>query len=416
MYQPHTILDLLHMISLNKSQRLENVSYDIRGPLLQTAQKMESQGHHIIKMNIGNPAPYNFDTPEEMLQDLIANLQQAQGYCDAKGLFAARKAVMHYTQQSGIAQVSTDDIYMGNGVSELIQISMQALLNEGDEVLIPAPDYPLWSAMVNLCGGKAVYYRCDPEQQWAPDLIQMSSLINNRTKAVLIINPNNPTGAVYSAKYVGAIAELCEQHQLVLLSDEIYDKILFDQAIHHPAAREVHSTLCITYGGLSKNYRAAGLRSGWMVLSGYKEGTQGFIEGLDMLSSMRLCANVPAQLTVQTALGGYQSVDDLVSPKGRLYKQRAFLSDALNEIDGITCERPQGALYVFPKLDRERYPHLDDHSFADQLLKQEKVLIVPGRSFHCESDRYFRLTILPQQHVMDEAVSRIKRFLKRIDS
>ena len=405
--------DPVQMISLKKSLRLENVSYDIRGPLLQTALKMESQGHRIIKMNIGNPAPYNFDTPEEMLQDLIANLQQAQGYCDAKGLFSARKAVMHYTQKCGIAQVSTDDIYMGNGVSELIQISMQALLNQGDEVLIPAPDYPLWSAMVNLCGGKAVYYRCCPEDHWMPDLSHMSSLINDRTKAILMINPNNPTGAVYSAKCVRSIAELCERHQLVLLSDEIYDKILFDQAVHHPAAREIHHTLCITYGGLSKNYRAAGLRSGWMILSGDKEGAQEFIDGIDLLSAMRLCANVPAQLSVQTALGGYQSIDDLVSPQGRLYRQRTFLSDALNQIDGITCERPQGALYVFPQLDRERYPTLDDYSFADQLLKQEKVLVVPGRSFHCEYDRYFRLTILPQQHMMEEAVMRINRFLKR---
>ena len=268
------------MRSIPKSKRLDHVSYDIRGPLLQTAQKMESQGHRIIKMNIGNPAPYSFDAPEEMLQDLIANLSSAQGYCDSKGLFSARKAVMHYTQQRGIAGVTTDDIYMGNGVSELIQISMQALLNPGDEVLIPAPDYPLWSAMVNLCGARAVYYRCLPDEQWAPDLEHMSSLITERSRAILMINPNNPTGAVYSPDCVRAIAELCERHGLVLLSDEIYDKILYDGATHHHAALEATKTLCVTYGGLSKNYRAAGFRSGWMILSGYKEHAASFIEHL----------------------------------------------------------------------------------------------------------------------------------------
>ena len=401
------------MSSLQKSQRLHQVSYDIRGPLLQMAQQMENHGHHIIKMNIGNPAPYRFNTPDEMLQDVISNLSQAQGYCDAKGLFVARKAVMHYTQQCGVRGISTDDIYMGNGVSELIQISMQALLNPGDEVLIPAPDYPLWSAMVNLCGAKAVYYRCVAEEQWAPDLAHIQSLITERSRAILLINPNNPTGAVYTAQQVQAIAALCEQHNLILLSDEIYDKIIFDQATHYPAALTIKKTLCITYGGLSKNYRAAGLRSGWMILSGNKVWAQDFIEGLDLLAAMRLCANVPAQLSVQTALGGYQSINDLVRPQGRLYQQRAFLCEALNEIEGISCDWPQGALYVFPKIDPACYPQLDDHTFALQLLQQEKVLVVPGRSFHCESDRYFRLTLLPHIPVMEEAIRRIKRLLAR---
>lgn len=399
------------MRSINKSLRLDHVSYDIRGPLLQTAQQMENQGHRVIKMNIGNPAPYNFDAPEELLQDLILNLPSAQGYCDSKGLFSARKAVMHATQQRGISGVSTEDIYMGNGVSELIQISMQALLNPDDEVLIPAPDYPLWSAMVNLCGAKAVYYRCLPDDHWSPDLEHMASLITERSRAVLIINPNNPTGAVYRSEHVRGIAKLCERHGLVLLSDEIYDRILYDGATHHPAALEATKTLCITYGGLSKNYRAAGFRSGWMILSGLKEHASSFIEGLDLLSAMRLCANVPAQLSVQTALGGYQSIDDLVRPSGRLYQQREALCTALNSIEGLSCEPPQGALYVFPKLDPDRYPSLDDHTFASELLRREKVLVVPGRSFHCHSDRHFRLTLLPHIHVMEEAALRIKRLL-----
>ena len=396
-----------------KSKRLDQVSYDIRGPLLQMAQRMENHGHHIIKMNIGNPAPYHFQTPDEMLQDLIRNIHQAQGYCDAKGLFAARKAVMHYTQHLGIKNISTDDIYMGNGVSELIQVSMQALLNPGDEVLIPAPDYPLWSAMVNLCGAKAIYYRCLPEQQWAPDLDHIEQQINEHTKAILIINPNNPTGAVYSEQQVKAIARLCEVHQLILLSDEIYDKIIYDQATHYPAALTVEHTLCITYGGLSKNYRAAGFRSGWMILSGKKEMAEDLIHGLELLTSMRLCANVLAQLSVQTALGGYQSINDLVQPNGRLYQQREFLYNALNEIPGIECQKPQGALYMFPKINANHYPQLDDDTFAQYLLEQEKVLIVPGRSFHCESNRYFRLTILPHIPVMQEVIDRMKRLLNR---
>ena len=399
--------------TISHSSALDHVSYDIRGPLLRKAQNIEQQGHQVIKLNIGNPAPFGFDAPSEMLQDLIKNLPQAQGYCDAKGLFSARKAVVHYTQRLKIPHISIDDVYMGNGVSELIMMSMQALLNSGDEVLIPSPDYPLWSAVVALCGGVPVYYQCDESEGWTPDLDDIKAKITTRTKALLIINPNNPTGAVYTEECVRTIAQLGEKHGIVLLSDEIYDQIIYNKAPHIPLARHTQNTLCITYGGLSKNYRAAGFRSGWMILSGRVDIAKEFILGLDTLASMRLCANVLAQLTVQTALGGYQSIRDLVADGGRLKKQRDLVYQRLLKIPGISCVEPQGALYAFPKIDALMYPDLDDHRFAMELLVNHHVLIVPGRSFHLTTPNHFRMTLLPHQDIMDQALDRIESCLKQ---
>ncbi|MFP8965436.1 pyridoxal phosphate-dependent aminotransferase [Pokkaliibacter sp. CJK22405] len=404
------------MSAIRKSQKLLNVCYDIRGPVMQEAKRMEDEGQRIIKLNIGNPAPFGFDAPQEIISDVIRNLPEAQGYCDSKGLFSARKAVMHSAQVRNIANVTIEDIYLGNGVSELIVMAMQALLDNGDEVLVPAPDYPLWTAAVNLSGGKAIHYRCDESQGWEPDLEDMERKITPKTRGIVVINPNNPTGALYSQSVLEGITELARKHGLLLFADEIYDRILFDDEVHVPLASLSEDVLCLTFNGLSKTYRAAGFRSGWMILSGPKHLAKDYIEGLDMLASMRLCANVPAQHAIQTALGGYQSINDLLVPGGRLYEQRDTACRLLNEIPGITCVKPKGALYLFPRLDPEMYPIHNDEKFALDLLRQEKVLIVQGTGFNMSDTQHFRIVFLPHQHLLEDAIGRIGRFLSRYNA
>ena len=351
-------------MQLSKSNKLANVCYDIRGPVLEHAKRLEDEGQRILKLNIGNPAPFGFEAPEEILLDVIRNLPTAQGYSDSKGLFSARKAVMQYCQQKRIEGVTIEDIYLGNGVSELIVMSMQALLNNGDEVLIPAPDYPLWTAAVSLAGGKPVHYLCDEQANWWPDLDDIKSKITSNTKALVLINPNNPTGAVYPKEVLEGMLEIARQHKLVVFSDEIYDKILYDEAVHISTASLASDVLCLTFNGLSKSYRIAGFRSGWLIISGPKHMAKGYIEGLDMLANMRLCANVPAQHAIQTALGGYQSINDLVLPPGRLYEQRNRTYELLNNIPGVSCVKPMGALYAFPKIDPKVCPIHNDEKFA----------------------------------------------------
>jgi len=402
------------MKTLKKSNKLENVCYDIRGPVMKEAKRLEDEGHSIIKLNIGNPAPFGFEAPEEIIQDVIKNLRSASGYSDSKGIFSARKAVMQHYQSMGILNVGLEDIYMGNGASELISLATQGLLNNGDEVLIPSPDYPLWTACTNLAGGKAVHYRCDPENQWQPDLEDIASKLNSKTVAIVIINPNNPTGAVYSADCLKKIVALAEKNSLVVFADEIYDKVLYDGAVHVPLSSLVKDTLCITFNGLSKAYRAAGFRSGWMMLSGDRSSAKDYIEGLDILASMRLCANVPSQHAVQTALGGYQSINELLLPSGRLHRQREIAWKMLNEIPGVKCVKPQGALYLFPQLDPEIYKIADDQAFALDLLLQEKVLIVQGSGFNWPANDHFRIVFLPNEDDLKEAIGRIGNYLARL--
>ncbi len=394
-----------------KSAKLANVCYDIRGPVLARAKQMEDEGHRIIKLNIGNPAPFGFEAPEEIVQDLILNLPQAHGYCDSKGVFAARKAIMHYTQQRRIAGVGIEDIYVGNGVSELIVMSMQALLNDGDEVLIPSPDYPLWTAAVSVSSGTPRHYLCDESADWLPDLDDLLAKITPRTRAIVVINPNNPTGALYPEKTLKAILEIARQHRLLVFADEIYDKVLYDGRAHTAIASLADDVLCLTFGGLSKNYRACGFRAGWMIVSGEKGHAQDYIEGLNILASMRLCSNVPAQYAIQTALGGYQSIDDLVLPTGRLGKQRDLAHRLLTQIPGVTCVKPSAAMYLFPKLDPQRYPIVDDQQFALDLLLEEKVLIVQGTGFNWPHPDHFRIVFLPNADDLTEAITRIARFL-----
>ncbi|WP_417548141.1 pyridoxal phosphate-dependent aminotransferase [Marinobacter segnicrescens] len=399
------------MQNYRKSAKLDNVCYEIRGPVLREARRLEEEGHRVLKLNIGNPAAFELDVPEEIQQDVIYNLQQAQGYVESKGLFSARKAVMHYCQERGIDKVDIDDIYLGNGVSELIVMSMQALLNTGDEVLVPAPDYPLWTAAVTLSSGKAVHYRCDEQQDWFPDLDDIRRKITNRTKAIVLINPNNPTGAVYPPELLEEVIELARQHNLIILSDEIYDKILYDGVEHVSTASLADDVLFFTFNGLSKNYRAAGYRSGWLIISGAKHKAKDLIEGIDMLASMRLCANVPAQLAIQTALGGYQSIDDLVAPGGRLFEQRETAWRLLNDIPGISCVKPKGALYLFPKLDPHLYPIEDDEKFVLDLLLQERILLVQGSGFNIDDRQHFRVVFLPRVDALEDAMGRLERFL-----
>ncbi|MGM0569580.1 pyridoxal phosphate-dependent aminotransferase [Marinobacter sp.] len=399
------------MQNYRKSAKLDNVCYEIRGPVLREARRLEEEGHRVLKLNIGNPAAFELDVPEEIQQDVIYNLHHAQGYVESKGLFSARKAVMHYCQERGIDKVDIDDIYLGNGVSELIVMSMQALLNTGDEVLVPAPDYPLWTAAVTLSSGKAVHYRCDEQQDWFPDLDDIRRKITNRTKAIVLINPNNPTGAVYPPELLEEVIELARQHNLIILSDEIYDKILYDGVEHVSTASLADDVLFFTFNGLSKNYRAAGYRSGWLIISGAKHKAKDLIEGIDMLASMRLCANVPAQLAIQTALGGYQSIDDLVAPGGRLYEQRETAWRLLNDIPGISCVKPKGALYLFPKLDPHLYPIEDDEKFVLDLLLQERILLVQGSGFNIDDRQHFRVVFLPRVDALEDAMGRLERFL-----
>ena len=401
------------MKTIKKSTKLDDVCYEIRGEVLKEAKRLEEEGHRVLKLNIGNPAPFGFDVPEELQTDIIHNLPSAQGYCDSKGLFSARKAVMQYTQQKDIIGVDIEDIYLGNGVSELIVMSMQALLNAKDEVLIPAPDYPLWTAAVTLSGGKAIHYRCDEEQDWQPDIEDIRSKITKNTKAIVVINPNNPTGAVYSDAVLKQIIELAREHDLIILADEIYDKILYDDAKHICLASYADDLLFLTFNGLSKSYRAAGYRSGWLVISGAKHIATDFIEGLEMLSSMRLCANVPAQFAIQTALGGYQSINDLVLPGGRLKEQRDLAWKLLNDIPGVSCTKPKGALYLFPKLDPNYYNIKDDEQLVLDLLKQEKMLFVQGSAFNIEDAQHLRVVFLPRVDVLEEAIGRFAHFLSK---
>ena len=396
-----------------KSQKLNDVCYDIRGPVLELAQRMEEEGHKIIKLNIGNVGVFGFDPPEEIQLDMIRNLSNASAYSDSKGIFAARKAIMQYCQEKGIQGVALDDVYTGNGVSELIVISMNALLNDGDEVLVPSPDYPLWTAAVSLSSGTPVHYLCDEEKDWAPNLADLRKKITPRTKAIVMINPNNPTGAIYSKEVLLELTQIARENGLILFADEIYDKMLYDAEKHISLASLSTDVVVITFNGLSKNYRSCGYRAGWMVVSGDKEMVRDYIEGLNMLASMRLCANVPGQYAIQTALGGYQSINDLVREGGRLARQRDLAWKLITDIPGVTCVKPKSALYLFPKLDSEMYPIEDDQQFVADLLKEEKVLLVQGSGFNWAKPDHFRVVFLPHEDVLKEAIGRLARFLER---
>ncbi len=397
---------------LSKSNKLANVCYDIRGPVLQRARQMEDEGQRIIKLNIGNPGVFGLDVPEEMMQDVMRNMNKAGVYTDSKGLFEPRKSIMHYTQSKHIAGVTVDDIIIGNGVSELIVMAMQGLLNNNDEVLVPMPDYPLWTAAVTLAGGTARHYLCDEATGWLPDLKDMEAKITANTRGIVVINPNNPTGALYPAQTLIGIIEIARRHGLVIFADEIYDKVLFDGNTHTSIASLADDVLFVTFNGLSKNYRACGYRAGWMILSGEKKHAKDYIEGLNMLASMRLCANVPGQLAIQTALGGYQSIDDLVAPEGRLCKQRDIAYQLLTAIPGVTCAKPAAAMYLFPKLDPRIYPIQDDQQFILDLLLEEKVLLVQGTGFNWHSPDHLRVVFLPNVDDLVEAIGRIARFLE----
>lgn len=399
---------------VTKSDKLKGVCYDIRGPVLREAHRLEEEGHRIIKLNIGNPAPFGFEAPEEILQDVIQNLPESTGYCHSKGLFPARKAVMQQCQEKGIQGVTMDDIIIGNGVSELIVMAMQGLINNNDEVLIPAPDYPLWTAAVRLAGGNPVHYLCDEQQDWQPDLDDIRSKITARTRALVIINPNNPTGANYSREMLDSLLQVARDNDLVVFADEIYDKILYDEEKHISIASIADDLLFVTFNGLSKSYRVAGFRVGWLVVSGAKHRAENFIEGLDMLASMRLCANVTGQHAIQTALGGYQSINDLVLPTGRLGKQRDKAWEMLNAIPGVSCVKPKSALYLFPRLDPNIYKIEDDEAFVLDLLRQEKVLIVQGSAFNWPNPDHFRIVFLPSMDDLEESISRIGRYLERL--
>ena len=394
-----------------KSNKLDDVCYEIRGPALEKCRQMEDEGHKIIKLNIGNLAVFGFDPPDEIVRDMIVNIQGAAGYTDSKGMFAPRKAIMHYTQSKNIRGVTIEDIYLGNGASELIVMAMNGLLNNGDEVLVPAPDYPLWTAAVSLSGGNPVHYVCDEQADWYPDIDDMRRKITPNTKAIVVINPNNPTGALYPREILLEIVELARQHQLIIMADEIYDKVLYDGCEHDSIASLADDVLFITMNGLSKNYRACGYRAGWMVVSGEKRHAKDYIEGLNMLASMRLCANAPGQFAIQTALGGYQSINDLVGPGGRLLKQRDMAHKLLTDIPGVTCVKPTAALYMVPKLDPVMYPIADDQQFAYDLLSEEKVLIVQGTGFNWIAPDHFRIVFLPNSDDLTDACGRIARFL-----
>ncbi len=398
------------MKTINKSSKLNNVCYDIRGQVAAEARRLEDEGHKILKLNIGNPAPFGFEAPDDILKDVIHNLPNSQGYSESQGIYSARVAVMQYFQQQGIKDVGVDDIFIGNGVSELIVMAMQGLLNNDDEVLIPAPDYPLWTAAVSLSGGSPVHYICDDENFWYPSLEDMANKITDKTKAIVLINPNNPTGAVYPEEVLQGIIELARKHSLIIFSDEIYDKILYDQAKHIPTASLAQDVLIITMGGLSKNYRIAGFRAGWMVVSGPKIHAEDYLEGLTILSSMRLCANVPCQHAIQTALGGYQSVNELIEGDGRLLKQRNVAAKMVNDIDGLSCHPAMGALYLFVKVDVEKFNITNDEKMVLDLLKQEKILLAHGSAFNIKESNYFRLVFLPHVDELIPALEKLKNF------
>ncbi len=395
-----------------KSSKLANVCYDIRGPVLDRAKMMEEEGQRIIKLNIGNLAPFGFEAPEEIQQDVILNLPNASGYSDSRGMFAARKAIMHYTQSKNIKGVGLDDIYIGNGASELIVMGMQGLLNPGDEVLVPAPDYPLWTAAVALAGGTPRHYLCDEANEWNPDLKDMRSKITEHTRAIVVINPNNPTGALYSDDILKEIVQIAREHQLIIFADEIYDKMLYDGATHTSIASLADDVLFVTLNGLSKNYRACGYRSGWMVISGEKKHAQDYIAGLNILASMRLCSNVPGQFAIQTALGGYQSINDLVGPGGRLARQRDLAYEMLTAIPGVSCVKPKAGLYLFPRFDPKVYPIEDDRQFILELLEEERVLVVQGTGFNWPRPDHMRIVFLPNADDLRDAFTRLARFLE----
>jgi alanine-synthesizing transaminase len=402
----------IHVKSLPKSSKLANVCYDIRGPVLDKARQMQEEGHKIIQLNIGNIAAFGLEPPDEIVQDMIRNLPHTAGYTDSKGLFAPRKAVVHYTQEKQIRGVSVDDVYLGNGASELIVMSLNAMLDDGDEVLLPSPDYPLYTAAVALSGGTPVHYVCDEQAGWMPDIEDIRRKVTPRTKAIVVINPNNPTGALYPREVLEQIVEVARQKQLVVLADEIYDKTLYDGETHTSIASLADDVLFITYNGLSKNYRSCGYRAGWMVVSGEKRHAKDYIEGLNMLASMRLCSNTPGQLAIQTALGGYQSIKDLVAPGGRLGRQRDLAYQLLTQIPGVSVVKPKAALYMFPRLDPKLYPIADDQQFAYELLAEEKVLIVQGTGFNWSAPDHFRLVFLPNSDDLTDAIGRIARFLE----
>lgn len=397
---------------IGKSKKLHGICYDIRGPVLDHAVRLEEAGAQILKLNIGNPAPFGFDAPDEIIADIIHNLRNSQGYTASKGLFAARKAVMQECQRLDIPDVTVDDIFLGNGASELIVMATQALLNDSDEVLVPSPDYPLWTAAVNLSGGKAVHYRCDELSDWQPDINDIAAKVNSKTRALVIINPNNPTGAVYSRDLLEQLIQVAHDNNLVIFADEIYSKIIYDGVEFIPIARLATDVLCVTFNGLSKSYRAAGFRCGWMILSGATRKAHGYISGLDMLASMRLCANVPAMYAVQTALGGYQSTNDLVLPGGRLKEQRDLAWGALTNIPGISCVKPKGAIYLFPKIDRDMYRIDDDEQLILDFLLKEKILLVQGTAFNWKEPDHFRIVFLPQAAELTMAIEKFGRFLQ----
>lgn len=399
------------MKTLKKSSKLDNVLYDVRGPVLDEANRMEAEGSKILKLNIGNPAPFGFEAPEEVLIDMRHELEHSQGYSDSKGIYTARKAIMQYAQLKNLPNVTINDIYTGNGVSELINLCMQALLDNGDEILIPSPDYPLWTATATLAGGKAVHYICDEQSEWYPDIEDMRKKITDKTKAIVIINPNNPTGALYPKEVLEQIVELAREHQLMIFSDEIYDRLVMDGEKHISIASLAPDLFCITFSGLSKSHMIAGFRIGWMILSGRKDMAKDYIEGLNMLSNMRLCSNVPAQSIVQTALGGYQSVETYIQPGGRIFEQRDFIYKALNDIPGVSAVKPKAAFYIFPKLDMKKFNIMNDEKFAIDFLREKKVLIVPGSGFNWDSPDHFRIVYLPQLSVLEKSMDGLKDFL-----
>jgi len=400
------------MRTFNKSSKLDNVLYDVRGPVVTEAARMEESGKKILKLNIGNPAPFDFHAPDEVIQDIISNVADCEGYSDSRGLFSARKAIMQYYQLKKLPNLNIQHIYTGNGVSELIQLALNALLDDGDEILIPAPDYPLWTACATLAGGKPVHYICDEQADWYPDIDDIESKVTSKTKAIVIINPNNPTGALYPDDILEQIAQIARENELMIFSDEIYDRLIFDDLKHTSIASLAPDVFCVTFSGLSKSHMVAGFRVGWMVLSGDKSGAQDYIEGLNMLSNMRLCSNVPAQSIVQTALGGYQSVNEYLQPGGRLYEQRELVYEMLNDIPGITVKKPQAAFYIFPRLDIRRFNITDDVKFAYDFLHEQQVLIVQGSGFNWPVPDHFRIVYLPHRRQIRQAIEKLGRFLE----
>ncbi|MBM9465921.1 pyridoxal phosphate-dependent aminotransferase [Nakamurella leprariae] len=403
------------MREIVQSRKLQHVRYDVRGPLLVEAHRLEAEGHRILKLNVGNPAPFGFEAPESIVADMVHSLPEAQGYSDSRGIYSARTAVAQYYQSRGLTGTTVDDVFIGNGVSELITMVLQALVDDGDQVLVPAPDYPLWTGAVSLSGGRPVHYRCDETDEWMPDLEDIEAKITDRTRALVLINPNNPTGAVYSRETVRALVDIARRHDLVVLSDEIYEKILFDGATHHHAAADAgNDVLCLTFSGLSKAYRVCGYRAGWVMISGPQHRATSFLEGLTLLANMRMCANVPGQHAIQTALGGYQSINEYIVPGGRFHEQSKTAWKLLNQIDGVSCVEPHGALYCFPKLDVEQFGITDDEAFVLDLLRAKKLLVTHGTGFNWFEPDHFRLVTLPDVDTLTEAIGRIADHLDSI--